>query len=140
VRNEGTGVQADVGSLRARIGLLLTRMGKQEPAALEFQRAVEIAEPITTARPNILEAQYVLADAHSGLGDVWQMRASNANSLPQRIHDCTEAQSSYRRSLEVWQRIHNPGARTPTGFACGSRKMVAERIAKCDGVLARLPR
>jgi tetratricopeptide (TPR) repeat protein len=139
LHSEGTGIQAVCAGLRARIGFLLAKMGKRDQASQEYQRALKIAESIASANPNILEAQYSLADAYSGLAELSQMQASDLSQpVQQHIRYWNQAKSYFQHSLDVWKRIANPGARTPVGFACGDPKLVARKIAQSDAALAKL--
>jgi len=139
LHSEGTGTQAVCAGLRAKIGFLQAKMGKRDQASEEYQRALSIAESIASANPNILEAQYSLADTYSGLGELSQMQALDLSQpIEQQIRYWSEARSYFQQSLDVWQRIHNPGARTPVGFACGDPKFVAREIAQSDAALAKL--
>ena len=139
LNDEGTSAQAVVAGLRIKISLLLAKMGKREPASEDAERGLKIAQSITAANPNILEAQYVLADAYSGLADLSQLQASDGSQPAQRqIRYWNEARIYYQRSLNAWKGIQNPGVRTPVGFACGNPKTIAQEIAKCNAALARL--
>jgi hypothetical protein len=114
-------------------------MKRPAQASQEYKRAVEIAEAITTADSNIVEAQYALADAYFGTGQLTQMLASEARSpLREKIQRWGEARMWYQRSGETWSRIHNPGARTPVGWACGDPKTVVEALDHCNAVLEKL--
>jgi hypothetical protein len=55
----------------------------------------------------------------------------------QQLQRWNEARTWDQHSLEMWQTIHNPGARTPAGLACGNPKTVAvaRQIARCDAAL-----
>ena len=139
LHSEGTSTQAVCAGLRAKIGFLQAKMGKRDQASEEYQHALSIAESIASANPNILEAQYSLADAYSGLGELSQMQALYLSQpIEQQIRYWSEARSYFQQSLDVWQRIHNPGARTPVGFACGDPKFVAREIAQSDAALTKL--
>ncbi len=139
LHDEGTSSQAVVAGLRTKISLLLAKMGKREQASENAERGLKIAQAITAANPNILEAQYVLADAYSGLADLSELQASDGSQpAQQQIRYWNEARGFYQRSLDAWKAIENPGARTPVGFACGYPRKVAQEIAKCDAALARL--
>jgi len=139
LHDEGTATQAVIAGFRTKIGLLLAKMGKRDQSSEEAQRGLKIAQSITAANPNILEAQYNLADAYSGLAQLSQMQALDVSQpVEQQIRYWKEARSYSQRSMDAWQRIHNPGARTPVGFACGNPRKVALEIAKCDAALARL--
>jgi eukaryotic-like serine/threonine-protein kinase len=135
----GTSTQAVCAGLRAKIGFLLAKMGKRDQASEEYQRAREIAESITSANPNILEAQYSLADVYSGLAELSQMRASDLSQpVQQQIRYWSEARSYFQHSLDVWQRIHNPGARTPVGFACGDPTRLARELDRCGRAILKV--
>ena len=139
LHSEGTGIQAVCAGLRSRIGSLLARTGKPDQAAEEDGRALKIAESIVLSNPNILEAQYGLADAYSALAELSQVQASDLrHPLLQRIRYWNQARSTFLQSLDVWKQIPNPGSRTPVGFACGDPKRVAREIAECEAALARL--
>jgi DNA-binding winged helix-turn-helix (wHTH) protein/tetratricopeptide (TPR) repeat protein len=139
--NKGTGIEADLALIDADIGRADAKLGKLEEASAQYRLALGIAEPIAAANPNILETQYILADAYAGLGHVSQELASDmGRRVEQRIRDWTESQGWYQRSLDVWERVQNPGARTPVGFACGRPKAVAQELAGSKAALARLKR
>jgi serine/threonine protein kinase/tetratricopeptide (TPR) repeat protein len=139
LHSEGTSTQAVCAGLRAKIGFLQAKMGKRDQASEEYQRALSIAESIASANPNILEAQYSLADAYSGLAELSQMQASDfSQPVQQQIRYWSEARTYFQHSLDAWKGIPNPGARTPVGFACGDPKLVAREIAQSDAALARL--
>jgi serine/threonine protein kinase/tetratricopeptide (TPR) repeat protein len=136
---KGSSAQAVSAGLHTRLGFLLMKTGKRDQASEEAQRGLNIAQTIIAANPNILEAQYVLADAYSGLAELSRMQAFEVSQTPQQqIRYWSEARSYYQRSLDAWKGIQNPGARTPVGFACGNPRKVAQQIAKCDAALARL--
>ena len=139
LHSEGTGIQAVCAGLRAKIAFLLAKIGKREQASEEYQRALKIAEAIADANPNILEAQYSLAEAHAGLAELSRMQASDPSQpLPQQIRYWNEAMSSFQRSLDAWRRIPNPGARTPVGFACGDPRLVERALTESEAALAKL--
>ena len=97
-----------------------------------------IAEPILSNHRYMIDARYVLADAYSALGDLSQTAAARTSSPKDQLQRWNEARDCYQRSLKMWQTIHNPGARTPAGFACGNPKTVIRQIARCDAAVARL--
>jgi eukaryotic-like serine/threonine-protein kinase len=135
----GTGIEAACAGIRARTGFLMAKIGKRGQAFEDYRRALKIAESIASANPNILEAQYSLADAYSGFAELSQMRASdNSQPVQQQIRYWNEARSNFQHSLDAWKKIPNPGARTPVGFACGNPKFVAREIAQSDAALAKL--
>ena len=128
--SKDTGIEADVALIHSRIGSALAELKKSERASEEYHRALAIAAAITSSNPNIVEAKYVLADVYSGLGELSQTLASrNGVPVQQKILRWNEARTWYQLSLDAWQRIQNPGARSPVGFACGNPRMVARQLA-----------
>jgi eukaryotic-like serine/threonine-protein kinase len=138
---KGTAAEADVALFYARMGAALAKLGKGEAASQEYERALGIVEPIAAADTSMIEAQYVVADAYSGLGELSQILASDGRvSVQQRMRYWSEARAWYQRSLDVWGRMLNPGARTPVGFASGNRRRVARELASCDAALGAMKR
>jgi eukaryotic-like serine/threonine-protein kinase len=133
-------VQTLVAGIHGKIASVYAVMGKESEAAQEAQRALKITEAVITTHDYMLDARYVAADAYSILGDLAQMAAAKTSFPEQELQRLNEARDRYQRSLNMWQTIHNPGTRTPAGFACGNPKMAAHQIAKCDAALARLRR
>jgi hypothetical protein len=75
-------------------------------------------------------ALYVVADASSGLGDVFAARArGRVPEDQQKAQQWYEARSWYERSADAWRQVHNPGAMSPGGFDCGSPKHVSAALA-----------
>ena len=128
-------VQTLVAGIYVKMASGYANMGKESEAVQEAQRALKITEEVIATHDYMLDARYVAADAYSILGNLAEMAAGKTSSPGQRWN---EARDWYQRSSNMWQTIHNPGARTPAGFACGNPKMVARQIAKCDAALARL--
>lgn len=141
LQGKGSGVEADLALVHANIGRVLVKLDRLEQASKEYHAALGLAEPIALADPETLDAQYALAETYAGLGQLAEIRASNAHSaLQHRIACWSDARDSYERSLNTWQRIPNPATRTPAGFACGSRKAVARQLARCQAALGRFGR
>jgi non-specific serine/threonine protein kinase/serine/threonine-protein kinase len=125
--------------MHAHLGSALVSSRRLDHAVEEFDEARHIVEPIVATNGQIIDAQYVLADAYSGLGDVSRILASDVQRpVHARIRDWNEAKTCYARSLEAWQEIQNPGARTPMGFGCGDPKEVVRKLAECDAALSSL--
>jgi len=131
--------QSEVAMLHARIGVVLARAGKADNAAEEYRRGLEIAEPIVASQPHIRDAQFAAAEIYADLGELSQRLASETHrTQQQQLQDWKTARAWYQRSLDTWQGIQNPGAATPTGFACGNPQTIAAAVARCDAALARL--
>ncbi len=131
-------VQTLVAGIHVKMATVFAIMGKESEAAQEAQRSLKITEEVIATRDYILDARYVVADAYSALGDVSQTAAARTSSPEKQFQRWNEARDWYQRSLNMWHIIHNPGARTAAGFACGNPKTVIRQIAKCDAALARL--
>lgn len=140
VHKEGTVLQATVAEIHEKIGSVYARMGNYGQALQEFKKALEIVAPMMAAHPNLVNAQYVVADAYSGLGGLSQKPASDFRRPRQKqLQDWSETRLYYQSSLDAWKRIHNPGERTLLGLAGGNSKKVEQQIAKCDVFIRRLP-
>jgi serine/threonine protein kinase len=120
-----------VGEIHSSMGSLARKLGDAGEAGREYQRALELLEPVATTQPSIIEAHYALADLYFGLGELSGLRAADTRRDARlRSDDWTEARTFFERSLSKWQEIPNAAARTPAGFACGNPKEVARRLAE----------
>jgi eukaryotic-like serine/threonine-protein kinase len=133
-------VQTLVAGIHVKMASVYAGMGEESESAQQAQRAVKITEAVITTHNYMLDARYIAADAYSALGHLAQMSAAKTSLSEQQLQRWNEALECYRRSLTMWQTIHNPAARTPAGFACGKANMVARQIAKCDAALGQLRR
>jgi hypothetical protein len=82
--------------------------------------------------PYILDASYVAADTYSGLGDLSEPGSHRSSSSRLQGQSWADARSWYQCSLRAWDRIQNPGARTPAGLQCANPKRVAKEMVKCN--------
>jgi tetratricopeptide (TPR) repeat protein len=111
------------------------RLGRYQEAQETYEHAIQVSEhPATTTSPN-LEAQYTLANAYSGLGDVAFRLTRNTNA---RVAACREATSWYEKSITVWNNIPNRGVISPAGFDVGDPAEVADHLARCKAMLDNL--
>jgi serine/threonine protein kinase len=134
-----TAIEADAALIRGRIASTQARLRRTELSSEEYREALKLAESIASSNPRLLEAQYVLADLYSGRGDLSSKLAATATFAPsERIRHLRDARVDYRRSLDLWQRISDPGRRTPTGFSCGNPQALEQRLASCEAALASL--
>jgi tetratricopeptide (TPR) repeat protein len=132
-------LQAIVAGIHVRIGKLLAKTDSADQAAQEYQRALSIAEQLISKYPYLLEAGYARAESCLGLGELSRRMAESPHrSEQQRVQDWTKARNWYQRSVDAWQRIQNPGAITPMGFACDSPRRAAQGLAGSDAALANL--
>lgn len=121
------------------MGDVFLRMGQPKQAQDEYEESRKAAEQILALHPFILDAQYVLAGAYGGLGRLSETLAYNRRSSQgNQLQDWTEAQHWYRQSLNSWQRIADPGERTPTGLACGNPTKIARSLARVKVAILKL--
>jgi serine/threonine protein kinase/tetratricopeptide (TPR) repeat protein len=130
--------QVILARIHTEMGSLLAEMRKSKEADEEYKRALDIVEPITTAHPNTVDAQYVLADTYSGLAELSKRLAVKSAPLSKQIQYWNEARDGYKRSLDSWRKIHHPGLKTPTGFECGNPKNVMHDLTNSEAILAKL--
>jgi len=117
-----------VASTEIKVANLLAKGGHYDDATAAYQQALSDAGPLTkTGVPNEW-ALYVVADASSGLGDMFAAQARR-HVREKKTQEWDQARSWYQRSAEAWRQVHNPGAMNPGGFDCGSPKRVTAALA-----------
>jgi tetratricopeptide (TPR) repeat protein len=99
--------------------------GATDHAREAFQDALKLAEPAGGPNGPSESAKYVMADAYAGLGSV----ASRSGS---RI----EAQTWYRRSANMWDKIAHPFPLNPNSFPTLGPTRVRAELARIDAALA----
>ena len=122
-----------VARCQAGIGRVAVEAGLVDEAETSYQKALEIATPYSGGSAPKLLAQYTMADAFSGLGDVLCARAVGPR-LPasERVKLLTQARSDYSRSLDAWRLIPTPLLPEIQGVDAGNPKEVAERMSRCE--------
>jgi tetratricopeptide (TPR) repeat protein len=133
--------QSDKSNLEARLnaaaadvklGATFLRIGQHDEAQKSYREAMEVSEQPATGVPPNLEAQYTLANAYSGLGNV------ALHLLPITIPKaaaCREATSWYEKSVGVWNKIANRSVVSAAGFDVGDPEEVADHLARCKAAL-----
>lgn len=130
-----------IAGIHLKLASVLAKTKKHEEARTEYDQARTMAEQILSDHPYMLDAHYIVADVYSGLGELSATLASDREqSARVQAQGWAEAQAWFREGLDTWDRIQNPGVRTPVGFACGNPKKVAENLARCDRALRNLSR
>lgn len=119
-----------------KIAGILAKLGHPEDAAAAYEGALKIAQPLISQTNGVQEPLYALADALSGLGDLSAQQAVRTSSGA-RLKYWRDAKAWYEQSASVWQRIHNPGALSPTGFSTQGPLYVTRRLAECNRALER---
>ena len=126
----------------ARIGSILTKTGKLDEAADELQHALKLVEPLVSNESSIMDSRHAAAETYAGLGDLYRRNAQAPLLSPQQqLEYWKNAQSWYRRSLDMWQHIPDPGVGipfAPLGISCRRPKAIAAAVAECNGAFAKL--
>jgi len=137
--NDDPDNRSDAATGQVRLGKALTSLGRMQEAATSYRKALAIAEPLAAAKPPNTLALYAVAEAYFAMGEVSRMVAAKSSAASARYKQSwTEAREWYSKSADAWNKIPNPGAVTPSGFPCGSPKVVAQAIADSDAALAKL--
>jgi non-specific serine/threonine protein kinase/serine/threonine-protein kinase len=131
--------RCDVAAALTKVGQALALMKTTQEASATYQKALEMTEPLASAKPPNVVALYAVADVYFGLGELAKMAAKQSppTSGQQRQH-WTEAREWYQKSADAWRQIPNPGIVTPSGFACGNPQAVSGASALCEATLRKL--
>lgn len=124
----------NVATTDTKIARTLRRLGHYEEAQKSYRRAIQVSEQPAAGTPPNLEAQYTLANAYSGLGDIAFHLAGNTNA---KIPAWKEATSWYEKSVGVWNKIPNRSVISPAGFDVGDPAEVATHLAMCKAALEK---
>jgi serine/threonine protein kinase/tetratricopeptide (TPR) repeat protein len=117
-----------VASAEIKVGELLAKIGHYDEATAAYQKALAGSEPLAKASVPNEWALYVVADASSGLGDVFVAQAKRRAREDDKAQEWNQARSWYEHSADAWRQVHNPGAMNPGGFDCGSPKHVTTAL------------
>ncbi len=136
--------RCDIAASYAKVGAAFARVGNRSEASAAYRKAIQIAEPLVSSKPTNVLGLYATADAYFGMGELARSAAQQSTSTSQgeRQQHWREACDWYRKSVDVWRQIPNPGRTTPSGFTTGDPKTVARHLRGCDVVLrgAKHPR
>jgi tetratricopeptide (TPR) repeat protein len=92
-----------------------TNLGKalsgsnREDALRQYDRAIELLEPLTAADPSNAQYRIALADALSNSAQLYALVAAKDNEPGAGIQHCTKAVSFYQRSQELWSGLNKAG-------------------------------
>src|SRR4029077_12467614 len=104
-----------------------------------YQQAISGVESLALAAPANHQAQYALADAYSGMGDVSLKQADGKSvALSTRTDSYKQARSWFEKSWAVWMQVNNPGRISPGGFDTTGPSVVADKLANCNAELKQL--
>lgn len=127
----------NVSATDAKIAATYLRLRQVDDARETYLRALQVSEPPAGGDPPNLQAQYTLADAYSGLGDVAVYLADRIEDPIKQLAHRTEAKSWYEKSLGVWRTIPNRSVISPSEFDVGDPARVKSHLAACEAVLAK---
>ena len=113
----GNGKRCDLAASYAKVGNALVAVGNEREASSFYSKALQISEPLASAKlPNTL-ALYVEAEAYAGMGTVAAKSAQTPGLGNERqVELLHEKCAWFRRSIDAWQHIQNPGPVAPSGY------------------------
>lgn len=126
--------QGELAVSYTKLASSLLKSGDLQGAAAAGKKAVDIIQPVTSAKNP--PALYVSADAYYAMGEIARGMAVGSAPDQQRRY-WTEARDWYQKSQDMWRQIPNPGAVSPSGYPCGNLHEVANAIALSDHALRK---
>ena len=124
--------QGELACSYTKLASSLTRIGDLQEASTASKKALDIIQPLASAKNP--PALYVSADANYVMGEVERAIAVHSAVDQQRQH-WIEARDWYQKSQDAWRQISSPGAVSPAGYLCGNPREVANAIVFCDRAL-----
>ncbi len=124
----------------AKIALTLLQLGDLDQSHRVFSEVVAISEPAANAHPASQPAQYTLADAYQGLGDIASRLAMQSKQDSERTARWQEAISWYEKSLHTWHAIPNRRSIDPNGFDIGDPSNVEHALQRSTAGLRKVSR
>lgn len=121
-----------------KIAATYFQLGQLDDAQETYLRALQVSEPPAARNPPNLQAQYTLADAYSGLGDVAAYLARRTSDPNKQLSCWREADSWYEKSLRIWHVIPNRSVISPSEFDVGDPEQVANHLAASKAALDKL--
>ncbi len=128
----------NVSATDAKIAATLFRLGQFDEARETYLRALQVSEPSAGSNPPNLQAQYTLADAYSGLGDIALYLARSKKYPIKQIDHWRAAISWYEKSLRIWHAIPNRSVISPSEFDVGDPAQVTNHLGACKEALRKL--
>jgi len=116
----GDSTRCDLAASYAKVGNALVAVGNEREASSSYSKALQISEPLASAKlPNTL-ALYAEAEAYAGMGTVAAKSAETAGLGSERkVELLHEKCAWFRRSIGAWQHIQNPGPVAPSAYGSG---------------------
>ena len=129
--------QSSLAASHSKAGRILARIGRDREASAEYRRAVEIARPLATSKPDSLP-WYTVAEASFGMGHLSERMTGFVGSAAIKQQHWITACNWYHQSTEAWQRIPNRAVITSAGFDVGNPTDTAKHLAVCEAVLQKI--
>jgi serine/threonine protein kinase/tetratricopeptide (TPR) repeat protein len=126
----------NLAAAEAKIADALVPKGDLDAAGENYRKVQSVIETFAHSVPPNVQAQYTLADTYSGLGVIFQKRATQVGvSADKQREHWNEARSWFQKSFDEWRQVRNPGVMSPGGFDADGPGMVAQKLAACDAAL-----
>jgi eukaryotic-like serine/threonine-protein kinase len=128
--------RCDIAASYTKVGAGYAAVGNDTEASKAYRKALEITEPLVSSKPTNVLGLYAAADAYFGMGELAKSAAQQSTlaSRGERQHHLRQACDWYRKSVDAWRQIPNPGRTTPSGFATVDPTTVARRLRACDAM------
>ena len=135
-RNQGSRLRLGIAS--NGIGAAFVRLKDFDAASQAYHEALgALSKTLDSTSPS-LDAIYAAAESNAGLGRLAAARAAAAGrDRSARTLHLRQALAWTDRSLELWQRVKEPGLTSPGGYACtpvhevqAQRARISEELAK----------
>ena len=119
-----------------KLAQALAAGGHDADAAVHFQDALTILEPLIPLQHPDLDVLYAAADSYSGLGEL-SMKAAQQRGISsdRRKTEWTNAYSWFNKSQETWHRIEHPNHTAPNSFQVGDPSDVARKLKIAEAAL-----
>jgi tetratricopeptide (TPR) repeat protein len=120
-----------------KVGTGLLAKKNSAKAIDAFRKALDLAG--TVVSNSNAQLLYVIADSYTGLGDsTSQLALDQTQPVAKQIQRWQSAQSFYRKSLETWSKVREPGIESPDGFDSVPPNIVTQRSERCRQSLKQL--
>ena len=121
------------------MGSALVRLNRLDAASQAYQNALDVlAKTLESGSPS-QDAVYAAATSHAGVGEIEAARAAAALRTPAaRLAHLRQALASTDRSLELWQRVKEPGFTSPEGYPCTPLSEVKSQRARISAELTAI--
>lgn len=136
----GANTRCDIAASYTKVGSGYAAIRNETEASAAYRRALEIAEPLVFSKPANVLGLYAAADAYFGMGQLAKSAAQRSRSASQgeEQQHWREARVWYRKSMDAWDQIPNPGRTTPSGFATDGPQTAARNLRHSESMLAKV--